>query len=132
MSKITHRSRPVMAFLAMISIALLPSAAGAASTAPQRSEAINVTVNFSTQVPQSDEGDEAIAAAQTAGRKLIYRMVGDECRILMEIMAKTCRITKLNVNAQVRPQRNQSQPMLHINGNASFLITLKDNEDKEE
>ncbi len=45
------------------------------------------------------------------------------------MIAKTCRLTNLSVNTQIQQQRhNAAQPLLHINGNASFTIGLKDDE----
>ena len=45
------------------------------------------------------------------------------------VIAKTCRLTSLNVNTQIQQQyHNAAQPRLHINGNASFTIGLKDDE----
>jgi len=44
---------------------------------------------------------------------------------LKETIAKTCRLTNLNINTQIQ-HHNPAQPMLYVNGNANFSINLKD------
>ncbi|MEM7224362.1 MAG: hypothetical protein AAF495_15385 [Pseudomonadota bacterium] len=102
---------------------LAPSIAGAGAL--QGPEVVNVNVNFSSQLPLSDLSDETLARAQKAGRKLIYRMIRDECDVLKSVVARTCRLTNLNVNAQVRTQHNPPTLQLYINGGGNFSITLK-------
>ena len=46
--------------------------------------------------------------------------------MLKAIIAASCRLTNLSVNAQVRQQGNPSTIQLHINGSANFSIILKD------
>ncbi len=118
---------PAMALLA--GLALAPGAAPAEATIMALNlgtQPVNVSVGFNTQVPLADFSEETLAAAQRAGREYVYRLGRDECALLKAIIAKTCRLTNLNINSQVQQQRhNAAQPMLHINGNATFTISLK-------
>ena len=88
---------------------------------------VNVNVGFNTQLPLADLGQETLASAQKAGREYVYRLGSGECALLLATIAETCRLTNLNVNTQVQQQHrhNVIQPMLNINGNATFAITLK-------
>ena len=56
-------------------------------------------------------------------------MARDECDALKAIIARTCRLTNLSVNAQVRNQNYPDNVQLHINGSANFSITLKGEEE---
>ena len=116
---------PAMALLA--GLALPPAPAEASIVAPfQGSQPVNVSVAFNTQMPLADLSEETLAAAQRAGRAYLYRLGREECTLLKEIIARTCRLTNLNINTQIQQQRHNAQPMLHINGNATFTISLKD------
>ena len=91
---------------------------------PGGSQPVNVSVGFSTQVPLPDLSEETLAAAQRAGREYVYRLGRSECVLLKAIIAKTCRLTNLNINTQIQ-QHIPGQPLLSINGNATFTISLK-------
>jgi hypothetical protein len=45
--------------------------------------------------------------------------------VLQATIAKTCRLNSLSISAQVREQKNMPAS-LHLNGNAQFAITLKE------
>ncbi len=118
---------PAMALLT--GLALAPGAAPAEASIlalPHGTQPVNVSVGFNTQVPLPDLSEEALAAAQKAGREYVYRLGRDECALLMEIIAKTCRLTNLNINTQIQQHNNPGAPLLYINGNATFTISLKD------
>ena len=118
---------PAMALLAGLVLAPGAAPAEASIVAPfQGSQPLNVSVAFNTQMPLPDLSEETLAAAQRAGRAYLYRLGREECTLLKEIIARTCRLTNLNINTQIQQQRHNAQPMLHINGNATFTISLKD------
>ena len=122
-----------LAALALIAGLTLAPAAAPAETSilafTHGGQPVNVSVAFNTQVPLPDLSEETLAAAQRAGREYLYRLARGECALLKAVIAKTCRLTSLNVNTQIQQQyHNAAQPRLHINGNASFTIGLKDDE----
>jgi len=121
---------PAMAVLAgLAGLALAPGAAPAKASIlalPHGTQPVNVSVGFNTQVPLPDLSADTLAAAQRAGREYIYSLGRDECALLMEIIAKTCRLTNLNINTQIQQHNNPGAPLLYINGNATFTISLKD------
>ncbi len=115
---------PALALLAGLS--LPPSAAKASVLAlPQGAQPVNVNVGFNTQLPLADLSQQTLADAQKAGREYLYRLGSEECALLKATIAKTCRLTNLNINTQIQ-QHNPGQPLLYINGNATFTISLKD------
>lgn len=124
---------PKAAVLAAITLAL---AAALSASAPASAKArsmqlhgaypINVNVSFNTQVPLPDLREETITASHKAGRKFIYRMGRDECAVLVATIAKTCRLTNLNISTRVQNNNNRGPVKLQINGNATFSISLKD------
>ena len=120
---------PALALLAGLSLGPAAAPAKASILAlPHGTQPVNVSVGFNTQVPLPDLREETLAAAQRAGREYLYRLGREECALLKAVIAKTCRLTNLNVNTQIQQQRHNAQPMLHINGNATFTIGLKDEE----
>ena len=119
---------PAMAVLAgLAGLTLAPGAAPAEASIlalPHGTQPVNVSVGFNTQMPLPDLSADTLAAAQQAGREYVYRLGRDECALLKEIIAKTCRLTNLNINTQI--QQHNNPPQLYINGNATFAISLKD------
>ncbi len=77
-------------------------------------------------MPLPDLSEETLAAAQKAGREYVYRQGREECALLKAIIAKTCRLTHLNINTQIQQHNTAQPPRLNINGNANFTISLKD------
>ncbi len=125
----------ILRFLALPALALLagltlaPGAAAAEATImalAHGTRPVNVSVGFNTQVPLADLSEETLAAAQKAGREYVYRLGRDECALLKATIAKTCRLTSLNINTQIQQHNNAAQPLLYINGSATFTISLKD------
>ncbi len=118
---------PAVALLGALTLApgASPARASIMAPFPGGDQAVNVSVGFSTQMPLPDLSEAALAAAQRAGREYVYRLGRDECALLKAVIAKTCRLTNLNINTQIQ-QHNNQPPRLHINGNATFTISLKD------
>ncbi len=122
---------PAVAVLAALVLAPGAAPAEASILAPfDGSQPVNVSVGFNTQVPLPDMSAETLATAQRAGREYVYRLGRDECALLKATIAKTCRLTNLNINTQIQQHNNPGLPLLYINGNANFTISLKD-EDAE-
>ncbi len=124
------RPRALAALALFAGLTLAPAAAPAEASIlalTHGGQPVNVSVGFNTQVPLPDVSEETLAAAQKAGREYLYRLARGECALLEAVIAKTCRLTSLNVNSQIQ-QHTAAQPLLHINGNASFTIGLKDDE----
>ncbi len=120
---------PALALLAGLSLGSAAAPAQASILAlPHGGQPVNVSVGFNTQVPLPDLREETLAAAQKAGREYLYRLGREECALLKAVIAKTCRLTNLNVNTQIQQHYNAAQPMLHINGTANFTIGLQDEE----
>ena len=118
---------PAVVLLGALTLApgAVPAWASIMAPFPGGAQPVNVSVGFSTQVPLPDLNEAALAAAQKAGREYVYRLGRDECALLKETIAKTCRLTNLNINTQIQ-QHNNQPPRLHINGNANFTISLKE------
>ena len=119
---------PVVALLAGLTLApgAVPAEASIMAPFPGRTQPVNVSVGFNTQVQLPDLSEAALATAQRAGREYVYRLGRDECALLKETIAKTCRLTNLNINTQIQQHNNPGLPLLYINGNANFTISLKD------
>ena len=129
MTGLRSYGRTLSAALAGASLVLImvaTEAAQARSASLNRGQTVNVNVSFNTQMFMQEIDEQALLEKQMAGRKFMYRMASRECTVLKETIAKTCRLTNLNVSAQLREQNNKNPLKLYINGNAQFVITLKD------
>lgn len=115
--------------------ALMTTALGLTSVSPRgearslaapASAIVNVNVSFDMQIPLAGDEVKALSDAQTSGRKMIYRQAVAECPVLLETIAATCSLTRLNVSTRVNHRNNHQQQFLHLNGNAQFAITLRE------
>jgi len=114
-----------LAFAALV-LTQLQGAAAAQSLPFPPERVVNVSVNFSTQVPLPDLSEAAIAETQKSGRLSLYRLARDECEVMKSVIAEACRLTNMNISTQIQNYNNQNPVMLYINGNANFTISLKD------
>lgn len=128
----SHRRLIPLAVCAAAGLAL----AGVDATAKARSMSVrdaghvNVNVSFNTQMPLADMSDKTMAATQKRGRIFVYNMAKQECETLLATIAATCRLSNLSVSAQVRNQYNNNPVSIYLNGNARYMITLKDSGEK--
>ncbi len=114
--------------LAVAGLLLTQLTAGAAAQTmpfpPER--VVNVSVNFSTQVPLPDLSEAAVVESQKSGRLSLYRLARDECEVMKSVIAEACRLTNMNISTQIQNYNNQNPVMLYVNGSANFTISLKD------
>lgn len=113
-------------------LALSPAAASKMRAGHMAHQPVNVSISFNRQTPAGGMSEDEMAEAQTDGRVLLYKLAQEECDVLLRVIAETCRLTHLNVSSQMQNYGNQNQPMLYINGSATFAITLKDDDDGAE
>lgn len=98
----------------------------ARSLAAPASSFVNVNVSFDMQMPLAGDEMKTLSDAQIRGRKMIYIQAVNECPVLLDTIAATCSLTRLNVSTRVNHRDNNQQQFLHLNGNAQFAITLRD------
>ena len=106
-----------------------PAAAQPAGFPPAR--VVNVSVNFSSQVPLPDLSEAAIEEAQRGGRIALYRLARDECAVMTSVIAEACQLTNMNISTQIQNYHNQNPVTLYVNGNANFTISLKEDAAEE-
>jgi hypothetical protein len=112
--------------LAALFLTQLPASATAQSMPFPPARVVNVSVNFSTQVPLPDLSEAAVAESQKSGRLYLYRLARDECDVMKTVIAEACQLTNMNISTQIQNHNNQNPVTLYINGNANFTISLKD------
>ena len=122
-----HHGLPWLAALAIIGLAVSApwGASAKARSISVHGGGITVSIGFNTQMPLADTTDQTLASTQKRGRTFVYRMAREECALLKATIAESCRLTSLNVNAQLRNQQGNQPVSLYINGSARYLITLK-------
>lgn len=125
-----RRLTPLVAFAAAgLAFAGIGAAAEARSFSVQDAGNVSVNVSFNTQMPLADMSDKTMAETQRRGRVFVYNMVKQECETLLATIAATCRLVNLSVSAQVRNQNNTNPIYIYLNGNARYMITLKESGD---
>ncbi len=131
MNKMRHSAR-TQSLPALALIAGLVFAPGAASAEPSITAAIhseqpvNINISFGAEVPLPALSEDTLAAARKAGREYAYRLGREECALLMATIAKTCRLVDISTSADLAQRYYTNSPRLYFNGNASFIIDLKD------
>lgn len=91
---------------------------------PVPHKAINISVSFNSTVPLTEEAPEKIAEMKKSARTMFYRFASQECVVLKETIAETCKLRSLNISSQIR-QHGNAQPSIYMNGSAQFSVTLK-------
>ncbi len=93
---------------------------------------VTVNVGFNAEVPIADPDETRLAATQKVWRERVYRLGREECTRLLAVVAETCRLTSINVSTDIRQYPyNPTLPLLYINGNDEFAITVKYEADAE-
>jgi hypothetical protein len=106
-----------------------PTHAEARNRAMHANQPVNVSVSFNIQVPVANVDEAAVLETQQDSRKLLYRLANSECKLLLETIADTCRLTHLNVNSQIQNRGQPGQPLIYVNSSATFAVTLKQDDD---
>ena len=130
MSKIRHRTRtqsmPALALFAGLVLASTAAAEPSIVAAIREEQPVNIHISFGAEVPLPALSEESLAAARKAGREYAYRLGREECALLMSTIAKTCRLMDISTLADLTQRYYTNSPQLYINGNANFIIDLKD------
>lgn len=85
---------------------------------------IEVTVSYGLMIPIAVDNKEAQAQALESARVALYAIASKECKLLMEVIAETCVLVRLNVHSNVQ-RHAPTQPNAHVNANAAYRITPK-------
>jgi len=126
-----QRTKPMLAALAVAGLAVttLPSLAESRSIPFDGSQTVKVQIGFSLQMPLANDNEKTLLDSQQSSRRVLYEMASKECTLLKATIAETCRLTNLNVSAQVRQHSNMPVALM-LNGHAHFAITLKGEKSK--
>jgi hypothetical protein len=95
---------------------------------PPRIE-IRVNSNFNISEPIFITDKASLTELQTGARKVIYEIASKECKLLLETIARECRIESINVNSNVQNQNFRGDPstlFLNTSANSIFRIVPKD------
>jgi hypothetical protein len=93
---------------------------------------VRVSINLST-LAFLDAGDPSKSiAAQTDARKSLYELIGRECGLLTQTIARQCRIESISVNSNIQANREYGMPMpvrnstVQVGASANFRVILRD------
>ncbi len=86
---------------------------------------VSVNVSFQSRLPLADLSQKTLATTQKRGRTFIYNMASDECDVLKATIARTCRLTSINISSRIQDNYNDNPVKLYLNGSARLTISLK-------
>lgn len=109
--------------LAAAVLGAMPVALADPPSSPAAGHAIDVSVNYSFILAIGNEQGEALKALHEGGRRSAYEIAGRECALLLQTIATSCSLERINVNSN--QQRNGIQDQIIVNANASFRIDPK-------
>ena len=89
---------------------------------------VRVSSNFTISQTVKANDTAAIDNAEESGRKIVYERAGQECKLLLETLATTCKLQSLNVFANIQNHQfrgDSGDVDINTNGSAQFWITTK-------
>lgn len=92
----------------------------------KRATEVRVSVRYNFNYPLADSSPETLLAMQEKGRRAFYTIAGKECGILLDTIARECRLGNVSVANRPLNARNSS-PKVNISGSAVFHLQLKAN-----
>jgi len=114
--------RALTLFVTALGLAL-PTVAGAER---HSAESTSVSVTYQISLPKSEDAAKTDANTQAA-RTMVYQRVKQECIDMKKYIAKTCKLSKLDIRQTAGKRRNRDQAdHVNIQASAHFRITLSD------
>jgi len=102
---------------------LFLSTAAVAQTVGQST--VRVQNNMSFFVPAPNDDNEEAQKLRDKARRMVYEMAARECAMLLEVLAKDCRLETVSSSVG-RQQFNAQQPSgFTINGSMNLVISTK-------
>jgi len=94
---------------------------------PSRGRQKGVEISVSYQFFLSGEATklEEQARLSEQGRRALYTLLGRECDTLLETIARSCEITRANVNSQINRSRSATRRGIRVSGSATYRIEFK-------
>jgi hypothetical protein len=91
------------------------------SSPPRQEVRVQSSVGFFVAWPKG-EGEEAEKQREKAHR-IVYDLAAHECDLLLEVLAKECRLESVNNNINVR--QGQQPEGFNVNGAMTFQVLMK-------
>mgnify|MGYP001205299559 CR=1 FL=1 len=123
--------------IAAVAATTFPAAAPAQELTPlareriaiaQRDQAggsIRVQVGVNMFMPGATDDSAAADQLREQARRIVYKMAARECDVVLEVLAKECRLESINVNVNTNRQYNNATPGYQVNGNIGLRAVLK-------
>lgn len=90
---------------------------------PGRQDMTRVTMQITITTPaQSGTSPEEQLATQSEGRKSVYRVIENECRVLAEVFKADCRVAQVATNTLMMPRGSQQADAITLHGNGTFEL----------
>jgi hypothetical protein len=118
--------RSLIAALAVASLIATPAPlamAQAPATAAERS--VEVAVSYNLNIPMTAEDEKNQTAALERARKTLYEIAAGECAVMLQTLAASCHLQRLNVQSSIQRRDSNQMPSVVVAGNASYRIGLK-------
>jgi hypothetical protein len=121
------------ALLRSLSFGLFAAALAGPTFAQEQSElaptapgAVYVSVSYSINSVLENSEPQAVEKIDIEYRRLLYQRAKKECADVLATIAKDCKITGINVSAQVNPAYPGQQATIYASSTVNMDIILKD------
>ena len=92
----------------------------------QAGGSIRVQVGVNMFMPGATDDSTAADQLREQARRTVYKMAAHECDVILEVLAKECRLESINVNVNAnRHYNNNVAPGYQVNGNIGLRVVLK-------
>jgi hypothetical protein len=88
---------------------------------------IRVQVGVNMFMPGATDDSTAADQLREQARRTVYKMAAHECDVILEVLAKECRLESINVNVNANRHynNNNASPGYQVNGNIGLRVVLK-------
>lgn len=111
-------------------IVINPNRQGMPPPAVPTAQPVRISLSVNIFVPTPSDDSAQALKAQEDGRKMIYESAAHECDVLLDTLAKDCRLESINISVQHLPANQNFNGAkvdgYNIGGNISFQIWPKD------
>jgi hypothetical protein len=92
-------------------------------TTERREEPVRIQVGINMFFPGPTGESEEAAKLRERARRSVYEMAAGECSLVLQVLAKTCRLESVNVNLNRQPVAQTDG--YTVSGNFTLRVTLK-------
>jgi hypothetical protein len=93
---------------------------------PPRGDSVRVQVGVNMFLPGPTDESAAAEKLREQARRAVYAMAARECALVLDVLAKECRLESINVNVNANRQYNSNVAQgYQVSGNIGLRVVMK-------